>query len=126
MNEYAIDWTALRKRIAQTPVVVPPRRQHKKSLSPEAAEARRVRARERWTERYRANPEKYRAMQKKWEAAHPDRVKAKRQRFYERHKTDPEWMENHRRKNREYKARKKAERLAATAPPPPSGTAPKA
>ena len=111
MKSDVVDWKKLRERIAETPVIMPRKHRRHRNASPEAVEARRADDRERWRRNYHAKPEQYHAMQKAWEDANPEKVKAKRKRFYDSHKNDPEWMENHRRKNREYKARKRAEKL---------------
>lgn len=103
-----IDWKEVHRRIAETPVIVPP------GPSRKSIERRRRRDRERWNKYYHENTEHCHERQKEWEQANPDKVKAKRKRFYERHKLDPVWMENHRQKNREYKARKRAEKAAAS------------
>lgn len=110
-----IDWNELRKRIQKSPVLVRPNHVKHPNRSPESIEKRKKRARERWVEYYHENSERCHARQKAWEQANPDKVKAKRKRFYEAHKNDPEWMEKKRAKNREYKRRKKLERLCYNA-----------
>lgn len=105
-----IDWTKLRARIAATPVILP---KTKKELEQERIERKKRLAREKWRKHYIEHRDKCLAKQKAWEQAHPDKVRAKKQRFYAIHKTDSEWMEKHRRQNREYKARRRErERLA--------------
>ena len=104
-----IDWKEVRRRIAETPVIVPP------GPSRKSIERRRRRDRERWNKYYHENPEHCHARQKEWELANPDKVKAKRQRCYEKMKLDPERLERKRQRNREYKARKRLERPTAQA-----------
>ena len=104
-----IDWKEVRRRIAETPLIVP------SGPTPEATERRRSRARDRWRKHYYANLEHCHERQKDWEAANPDKVKAKRHRCYEKMKQDPERLERKRRRNREYKARKRLEKLTAQA-----------
>jgi len=72
-------------------------------------------ARARSKKRYWTKRDEVIAKRKEWEQKNPDKVKAKKKRFYEKHKLDPEWMEHHRQKNREYKARKRAEKAALLA-----------
>lgn len=71
--------------------------------------------RQRWNKYYHENPEHCHEWQKKWEAANQDKVKAKRQRCYEKLKQDPVRLERKRQRNREYKARKRIERQTAQA-----------
>lgn len=108
--EDKIDWRRLRSRIAETPIVVHPKHIKHPNRSPESLGRRKARARERAKERYRENPELHHARYKEWEKANPDKVKAKKKRFYDSHKNDPVWMDNHRRHNREYKARMREKR----------------
>lgn len=105
-----IDWKELRRRIAETPVIVPPKHVKRPNRSPESIEKRRASGRIRCKKRYWNNREHCLQLQREWEKAHPEKVKAKRKRYYEKHKNDPEWMEHHRQKNREYKARKRMEK----------------
>lgn len=111
----AIDWVELRRRIALTPVIVPPKRVKHPNRSPESIERRRASGRIRCKRRYWKNREHCLQLQREWEKAHPERVKAKRKRYYESHKNDPEWMERHRQKNREYKARRREREMAQKA-----------
>lgn len=109
----AIDWAELRRRIAGTPYIVPPRYVRKRkppNRSLESLEKRRARARVRWVEYYQENKEHCHERQKAWEQANPDKVKAKKHRYYEKHKQDPEWLEAKRARQRAYKLRKKLER----------------
>ena len=110
-----IDWSVLRSRIAETPVVSRPKHVKHPNRSPESLERRRVSARERQRKHYWEHRDEERQRQKDWEVDNPERVRAKRKRFYDSHKDDPVWMEARRQKNREYKARKRAERLAGAA-----------
>jgi len=107
-----IDWAELRRRIAAVPIIIPPKHVKHPNRSPESIEKRRIRSRERSRKRYWTKRDEVIAYRKKWEQENPDKVKAKKKRFYEKHKLDPVWMENHRQKNREYKARKRAEKEA--------------
>ena len=107
-----IDWAELRRRIAATPIIVPPKHIKRPNRSPESLEKRRIGARIRNKRRYWTKRDEVIAYRKAWEKANPEKVKAKKKRFYEKHKLDPVWMENHRQKNREYKARKRAEKEA--------------
>jgi hypothetical protein len=63
------------------------------------------------------HPEKARASQARWRAKYPDKVRAMWRRnsnkYYARMKLDPAWQEKKRAYEREYKARKRAERAAA-------------
>ena len=114
MMDEQIDWTKLRARIASTPM--PTSVKHIKKVEDvedvDAVERRRAAARERSKKHYWANREHCIEVKKTWEAANPEKVKAKKKRYYDTHKNDPVWMEQHRQKNREYKARKKAEKEA--------------
>lgn len=112
MSNDAIDWKKLRARIAETPIIIPPKHVKHPNRSPESLEKRREGARIRNRRRYWTKRDEVIAYRKAWEKANPEKVKAKKKRFYEKHKQDPEWMEKHRQKNREYKARKRAERQA--------------
>lgn len=102
-----IDWQEVRRRIAETPVVVPPHRVRKYKRTPEAIERRKVKSRERWRKFYHENLEYCHERQKAWEQANPDKIKAKRQRYYDKLKQDPERLERKRQRQREYKARLK-------------------
>ena len=106
-----IDWAKLRARLRETPIVVKPKHVKHPNRSPESLEKRREGARARCKKHYWANREECLRLQKEWEKANPEKVKAKRKRCYEKHKTDPEWMERKRARQREYKRRKKLERL---------------
>lgn len=114
-KEDAIDWNELRRRIAATPIIVPPKHIKRPNRSPESIAKRKERARVRWKEFYHENLEHCRERQRAWEHANPDKVRAKRKRSYEKMKLDPEWLERKRQRNREYKARKRMEKLAAQA-----------
>ena len=96
-----IDWKELRRRIALTPVIVPP------APSREALERKRKKDRDRWNNHYHDNLEHCHARQKAWEEKNPDKVKAKRDRCYAKMKLDPVRMERKRERQRQYKARKK-------------------
>lgn len=110
-----IDWQEVRKRIQQKPVIVPPKHVKHPNRSPESIEKRRAQSRKRSKEYRLKNPEKVHAAEKAWRTANPEKVKAKKKRFYEKHKTDPEWLEKKRARQREYKRRKKLERLCYNA-----------
>lgn len=103
----AINWAELRRRIALTPVVVPPQRPKYYERSPEALEKHRRSARERQRVRYQENKEYELARVRAWEKEHPDKVRENRRNSYARRKLDPEWMERKRERDREYKARKR-------------------
>lgn len=103
----AIDWKEVRRRIAETPVIVPP------GPTKESLERRHRRDRERWNRYYHEHPEHCHARQRAWELAHSEKVKDKRYRYYEKLKQDPERLERKRQRNREYKARKRLAKMAA-------------
>ena len=106
-----IDWTLLRKRIAQTEVVLPERKRTRKDRTLEELEEYRRKERERNKDYRERNPDKVHEREKRWRHDNPDKVRAKKKRFYDAHKGDPVWMEEHRRRNREYKLRKRLEKL---------------
>lgn len=109
--ENQIDWKEVRRRIQETPIVVKPKHVKRPNRSPESIERRRASGRIRSKRRYWNHREECLRWQREWEKANPEKVKAKRKRCYEKHKTDPEWMERKRARQREYKRRKKLERL---------------
>ena len=106
-----IDWALVRKRIAQTEVVLPKRKGTRKKRTPEDLEEYRRKERERNKDYRERNPDKVHEREKRWRHDNPDKVRAKKKRFYDAHKDDPVWMEEHRRRNREYKLRKRLEKL---------------
>jgi len=108
-----IDWAEVRRRIAETPISVPPKHVKRPNRSPESLERRKVKARERQKRHYWNHHDEMLAKYHKWEQENPDKVKAKRQRYYERLKQDPERLERKRQRNREYKRRKKLAAKAA-------------
>lgn len=110
-----IDWAKLRARLIDTPVVIKPKHIPHPNRSPESLEKRREGARARSKKRYWADPEKCLRLQREWETANPEKVKAKRKRFYEAHKDDPEFKERRSVQQKKYRERKKAERLALLA-----------
>lgn len=114
-KEDAIDWKELRRRIAETPIIIPPKHIKRPNRSPESLEKRRKSSRERWKKFYYNNLEYCHERQKQWEHANPEKMKAKRSRYYAKLKLDPERLERKRQRNREYKARKRMEKLAAQA-----------
>ena len=109
-----IDWGRLRARLLETPYVVKPKHIKHPNRSPESLERRRVSARARSKKHYWENREECLAAQRAWEIANPDKVKAKKKRFYDAHKDDPVWMENHRRMNRETKQRARFKKYVLT------------
>lgn len=109
-----IDWGKLRARLLETPYVVKPKHIKHPNRSPESLERRREGARARSKKRYWANRDKCLAEQRAWEKDNPDKVKAKKKRFYDAHKDDPEWMEKHRRMNRETKQRARFKKYVIT------------
>ena len=111
----AIDWKEVRRRIQEKPLVVKPKHVRKPNRSPESIEKRKVGARARSKKYYWSHRDELLEKNRKWSKEHPDRIKAKKKRFYEKHKTDPEWLEKKRARQREYKRRKKLERLCYNA-----------
>lgn len=110
-----IDWAKLRARLRETPIVVKPKHVKHPNRSPESLEKRREGARARCKKHYWANREECLRLQKEWEKANPEKVKAKKHRYYEKHKDDPVFREKRAAWQKAYKARKKAERLALKA-----------
>lgn len=110
---YEIDWQKLRQRISGGPIYpkTPPKKEIKKPSTPEEIETFRAKERARNKEYRDKNPEKVHAREKEWRKNNPEKVKAKKARFYEKHKTDPVWLEAKRKRQREYKLRKKLEKL---------------
>lgn len=112
--DYEIDWRRLRERLQDTPVIVPVKHVRKIHRSPESLEKRKVGARARSKKRYWENREQCLKVNREWERANPEKVKAKKHRYYEKHKNDPEFKHKKAEHNRMYKARKRAERQAAS------------
>ena len=108
-----IDWSELHARICETPIVGRPKHIKHPNRSPESLERRKVRARERSRERYWANREECLRLQREWELANPDKVKAKKKRFYEAHKNDPVFKAKRAAQKKAYMARKKAETVVS-------------
>ena len=102
-----IDWQLLRGKIAVTPVVIRPKHIKHPNRSKESEEKRKAGARARSKKHYWANREECLKQQRDWEKANPEKVKAKRKRYYDSHKDDPEFKERKNARNREYKRRKK-------------------
>lgn len=117
MSEDKIDWKKVRARILTGPIfpmvkeVTASNKRRKKPETPEEIEQHRAKERERNKIYREQNPDKVHAREKKWRKENPEKVRAKKKRFYDAHKTDPEWMENHRRKNREYKQRRRMKKF---------------
>lgn len=109
-----IDWQLLRGKIAATPVIVRPKHIKHPNRSEESKEKRKAGARARWKKHYWANREECLELQREWEKANPEKVKAKRKRYYDNHKDDPEFKERKNARNREYKKRKREERKATS------------
>lgn len=109
-----IDWKELRARLLETPIVMKPKHIRHPNRSPESLEKRKIGARARSKKRYWANREKCLKLQREWEKANPEKVKEKKKRFYDAHKDDPVWMENHRRINRETKQRARFKKYVLT------------
>ena len=105
-NDERIDWTELRRRIALTPIVMPP------TPSQEMVERKRERDRTRWNSYYHDNIDHCRERQNDWAASNPDKVKAKRDRCYAKLKSDPVRLERKRERQRQYKARLKLKEAA--------------
>ena len=112
--DYEIDWRRLRERLQDTPVIVPVKHVRKIHRSPESLEKRKAGARARSKKRYWDNREQCLKANREWELANPDKVKAKKHRYYENHKNDPEFKRKKAEYNRMYKARKRAERQASS------------
>lgn len=108
-----IDWQLLRGKIAATPVAIHPKHIKHPNRSKESEEKRKAGARARSKKRYWSNREKCLELQREWEKANPEKVKAKRKRYYDNHKDDPEFKERKNARNREYKKRKREEKAAA-------------
>lgn len=111
---HEIDWGRLRERIQATPYIVKPKHVKHPNRSPESIERRRESARARTKKYYWDNREECLALQRAWEKAHPEKVKAKKKRFYDSHKNDPVWMENHLRMGRETKQRARFKKYVLT------------
>lgn len=133
--EDEIDWKKLRERIAEGPIfplVKENKNQKTKGKTPEEIQEFKQKEHDRQKKWREEHPEKCRELQRDWAHRNPDKVKAKRKRNYDAHKDDPEWR-NHRvekqrafmerlkadpvryelfkQKKREYKQRKKLEKL---------------
>ena len=115
-----IDWSKLRARLLETPYVVKPKHIKHPNRSPESQEKRKVRARERNRERYWANREECLRLQREWEKANPEKVKAKKKRFYDAHKDDPVFKAKRAAQKKAYRERKKAETMVSMRQVPPS------
>lgn len=114
-KEEGIDWKKLRERIAQGPIfpiVKEHPKKRKKPKTPEEIEEYRAKERKRNKEYREKNPDKVHAREKRWRQENLDKVKAKKKRFYEKHKQDLVWLEAKRARQREYKRKKKLQRLA--------------
>lgn len=111
--ENEIDWRRLRERLQDTPVIVPVKYVRKIHRSPESLEKRKAGSRARNKKRYWENREQCLKANREWELANPDKVKAKKHRYYEKHKNDPEFKRKKAEYKRMYTARKRAERQAA-------------
>lgn len=109
-----IDWKEVRRRIAETPISVPPKHVKRPNRSPESLELRRERARIRNKEYREEHKEQIREWYREWQRANPEKVREKKRRYYEKLKQDPERLERKRQRNREYKARKRHETLLQT------------
>ena len=101
--EDGIDWGRLRARLLETPIVVKPKHVKRPNRSPESLERRRVAARERSRKAYWEHREEHLAAQRAWEKANPEKVRAKRKRFYDAHKDDPDFKEKKALRNKAYK-----------------------
>ena len=112
--DYEIDWRRLRERLQDTPVIVPVKHVRKIHRSLESLEKRKVGARARSKKRYWGNREQCLKANREWELANPEKVKAKKHRYYEKHKNDPEFKRKKAEYNRMYKARKRAERQTSS------------
>jgi len=102
-----IDWAEVRRRIAETPISVPPKHVKRPNRSPESLERRKERARL-WNKEYRKeHKDQIREWYREWQRDNPEKVREKKRRYYEKLKQDPERLERKRRQNREYKKRQK-------------------
>lgn len=110
-----IDWSEVRRRIQEKPIVFKPKHVRKPNRSPESVEKRKIGSRKRSKKYYWNHREELLEKNKQWAAEHPERIKAKKKRYYEKHKQDPEWLERKRARQREYKRRKKLEKLCYNA-----------
>ena len=99
-----IDWTRLRARISETPVAYKQKPVIRKAKTPEE---KRADACKRSKKYYWSHRQERIDAFKAWERNNPEKVKAKKHKYYAAHKTDPEWMEHHRQKNRDFKKRKR-------------------
>lgn len=106
-----IDWSKLRARLLETPIVVKPKHIKHPHRSPESLEKRKVGARARSKKRYWANREECLRLQREWEKANPEKVKEKKRRYYEKHKNDPEFKAKRAAWKKAARARKRAEQL---------------
>lgn len=106
-----IDWSKLRARLLETPIVVKPKHIKHPNRSPESQEKRKVGARARSKKRYWANREECLRLQREWEKANPEKVKEKKHRYYEKHKNDPEFKAKRAAWKKAARARKRAEQL---------------
>ena len=102
-----IDWKEVRRRIAETPVVTPPKHVKHPNRSPESLQRRKERARIRNKEYREEHKEQIREWYRQWQRANPEKVRAKKQRYYEKLKQDPARLERKRQRDREYKKRLK-------------------
>lgn len=115
-----IDWSELHARICETPIVGRPKHIKHPNRSPKSFERRKVRARERSRERYWANREECLRLQREWEKANPEKVKAKKKRFYDAHKNDPVFKAKRAAQKKVYRERKKAETMVSMRQSTPS------
>lgn len=106
-----IDWSKLRARLLETSYVVKPKHIKHPNRSPESLERRRVSARARSKKHYWENREECLRLQRAWEIANPEKVKAKKKRFYDAHKDDPVFKAKRAAQKKAYRARKKAEKM---------------
>lgn len=112
-----IDWAKLRARLLETPIVVKPKHIKRPNRSPESQEKRKEGARARSKKRYGADREKCLRLQREWELANPEKVKAKKHRYYEAHKNDPEFKAKRAAWKKAARERKRAEKLASLEQP---------
>lgn len=135
MYKDKIDWKQVRDRISEGSVVPFVRRKGNpktKGKTPEEIQEFKQKEHDRQKKWREEHPEKCREAQRNWSKKNPDKVKAKRKRNYEKHKDEPEWRkpraekqkrfmerlkadpvryELFKQKKREYKQRKKLEKL---------------
>ena len=112
-----IDWGKLRARLLETPIVVKPKHIKHPNRSPESQEKRKAGARARSKKRYWANREKCLRLQREWELDNPEKVKAKKHRYYEAHKDDPEFKAKRAAWKKAARERKRAKKLASLEQP---------